>query len=76
MSTMLCLKTHYHLSSHRRRTYPSVRLDQLPKRRRRIGVPTDLDKLDAQRVGMVWACFDLIPDLDEHLGELVRVVVV
>ena len=73
---MLCLKTHYHLSSHRRRTYPSVRLDQLRKRRRGVDVPANLDKLDAERVGVVWACFDLIPDLDEHLGELVRVVVV
>jgi hypothetical protein len=41
------------------------------KCRRRVGVPADLDKLDAERVGMVWACFDLIPGLDEHLGELV-----
>jgi hypothetical protein len=46
-----------------------------PLKRRHVDVRADLDTLHAERVGMVWACFDL-PGFDEHLSELVRVVVI
>lgn len=51
--------------------YPSVCLDQLCKRFRGFGVRADLDKLHTERVGMMWASFDLIPSLDEHFAKLV-----